>query len=452
MKILSHLLLLAALAAFFIVPAQARLGLGLGLGQETASSQYPVEGQLTAAVFGNSISFANVITSGGTQRTYESVGYLTNYNILSNQRMYFPNENNLGVSGNSTADMKARMTDMAGLADVDVIFLLGGTNDITSKIAAATIIDNLDDIADYFCGTLGKRVVWLPILPRDYWPSFSAGEITQGLADIATVNTHIYSRHGDCDGKIISETAQFHDDMDDGAGGAITESTYDDLHPAPYGGMLNGIALKESLEPYFGNNPAPDFSAVENLLTNGVMAGTGGTAGSGTTGQVATSFSTTHSGGTGNTAFSKDVDGKQLLAHSTFNGTTTDNSRLIQSITQASGKFDVGDVLYGRALVEVLTSPTPVRMTQVALQLRLTGTGPPTLVNAFGNDRRQSPNWIGEVYGLTPGLYLIETPDLSISQGSGLTAEWRFEVQGDSSSSTTATATVKIHGAGIYKR
>jgi lysophospholipase L1-like esterase len=429
-----------------------RLGLGLDtLMTGAGGGGFPVTSTLTAAVFGDSISFANVITSGGTQRTHEGVGYLTNYNMLANQRMNFQEVNNKGVSGNSTTQMAARLSDLDGIT-FDVCFVMGGTNDVTSKVAASTIITNLGAVYDYVCGTLGKRCVALPILPRDYWPSFTAGEITTGLATIATVNAWIYAQHGRYAGKLIANTSRVHDDMDDGAGGAITESTYDDLHPAMYGGMLNGMALKAILAPYFGNNPEPDFSAAANLLLNGTMSGTGGTAGSGTTGTVATSFSATHSGGTGNTVLSKDTDGKQLIAHSTFNGTTTDNSRLSQTITQASGKFDVGDTLYARVLVEVLGTPTPVRMVQVALQCRLTGTNPPTLVNCFGNDRRQSPNWIGEVYGLRPGKYLIETPDLPVTQGSGLSCEWRFEILGDSATNNTATATAKVYGGGLYKR
>src|SRR5688572_2521889 len=74
-----------------------------------------ITGPLVAAVFGDSISFANQITSGGSQRTHEGVGYLTNYNILSNQRMHFPIANNSGVSGDSSSVMNARKTDLAAL-------------------------------------------------------------------------------------------------------------------------------------------------------------------------------------------------------------------------------------------------------------------------------------------------------------------------------------------------
>lgn len=411
---------------------------------------YPLSGPITVAAIGDSMTFANQVTSGGTQRTHEGVGYLTNYNMRAMQRMYFPPVNNLGVSGETLAQIEARKTDLASKT-FDVCVFLGGANSVTGKVSAASQIASAASIIDYVAGTLGKICVALPQLPRSYWPAFSAGEITQGLADIATYNAYIYSRHGAFGGRVIADTSLFHDNMDDGSGGAIANSTYDLLHPSMYGGALNGDALDTILEPYFGRY-VPDFSTAANLLVNGVLAGTGGTAGANATGTVADNFTVTGSGGVGGRTASKPSANVQRIEATTTNATTTDSHRMSQTITQASGKFDVGDTLYAQVLVEVLASPTPVRITQTGLQCRLTGTGLPTLINCFGNDRRGTPDFIGEVYGLTPGLLLVETPDLPITSGSGMSCEFRFEGQGDSASGNTETATYEIRGAAIYKR
>lgn len=398
----------------------------------------------TAAVFGDSISFANVITSGGTQRTNESVGYLTCYNALSGQRMTFEVANNQGVSGNTTADMLARRTDLAALS-FDVCFVLGGTNDITAKTAASTITSNLGTIYDYLCNTLGKTVIALTILPRSYWTGFTAGEITAGKADINTVNTWIMNQNGSRGGKVIAVNlyTNFTGSTPDEP---KTSATYDGLHPAPYGGMINGMDLYAALEPYFGNAAAIDFST-GNLLTNGTLSGTGGTASTNFTGSVASNFTAEGFGGTGGRTASKPSANVQRLVMGVTNGTSSDSMRLKQAITTG---FAVGDTLYGLALVQI--SGTPARIYQNALQLRLTGTGVPTLVNCFGLDKRNAGDWLPEQYmTVTPGTYLIRTPNLPISSGSSMSFEWRYEMLGDSSSSTTTSGTVDIMGAGVFK-
>lgn len=50
----------------------------------------------------------------------------------------------------------------------------------------------------------------------------------------------------------------------------------------------------------------------------------------------------------------------------------------------------------------------------------------------------------------TVGQYLIITPDLVISSGSGMSLEWRYEMIADSTVSSSGT--IDIISAGVFKR
>ncbi|MGQ0528091.1 MAG: SGNH/GDSL hydrolase family protein [Alphaproteobacteria bacterium] len=397
----------------------------------------------TAAVFGDSISAANMQTSGGTQRTSENVGYLTCYNVLSLNRMYFPNANNLGLSGDDTSEMLARKNDLSALT-FDVCFVMGGTNDIIAQTSTATIISNLGTIYDYISNTLGKTLIALTILPRTSWTPLAGGQITTAKAAINTVNAWIMAQHGSRGGRVIS--ANLHTSMDNGSGEAIANSVNDGIHPSPYGGMLNGMDIYNRLLPYYGKAAMPNFTT-GNLLVNGTLTGTGGNVSTNFTGTCATTFTCNGSGGTGGRTASKNGDGSQRLVMAVTGGGTADTCRMTQSIISG---FTVGETVYATVLVQI--SGMPVNIYSNSLQLRLTGTGVPTLANVFGLDKRTSADLLPECYTtVTPGKYLIQTPDLAIISGSSISLEWRYEMLGTSSVSPSS-GTVDIFGAGLYKR
>ncbi len=388
-----------------------------------------------AALFGDSISNQNS-AAFSTIASYYSYGYFTNYNALSGLRMELPTANNKGISGERTGQMVSRMeTDLSGLT-FDTCFFMGGTNDIGNDDPESDIVENISRIINYVTMTLGKRMVLMTMLPRT-----QSGDVSGKQARAANVNAWIMNQHASRRGKVIS--VDLFSDMDDGTGEPIANSTSDGLHPTPYGAMLCGQRLQASLNPYYDSS-AIDFSA-GNLLTNGSLAGTGGTVGSNASGSVATGYAFSGSGGTGGRTGSKNANGSQRLVMGLSGGTSSDTMRLSQTV---SAGFAVGDTVYGVALVEV--SGTPAKIYRNALELRLTGTGVPTLATVSGMENQTDTNFIGEQY-LIPGQYYLVTPDLTISSGSSMSLEWRYEMQGDSSSGTSS-GTIDIMGAGIFKR
>lgn len=394
-----------------------------------------ITGTQKAALFGDSISNQNSAALS-TMSVHYAHGYFTNYNALSGGRMILPPANNKGVSGERTNQMFSRMvTDLSPLT-FDTCFFLGGTNDISNGDSEIGIIENISKILNYVTLALGKRAVIMTMIPR-----VQTSDIANKKARMATVNAWIMNQHGSRRGKVIA--ADLFTDMDDGTGDPLTNMTSDGVHPNSYGAMVCGLALSARLQPYYGANTF-DFSS-GNLLSNGALTGVGGTAGSNTSGSVATSFTASGSGGTGGRTASKNGDGSQRLAMSLSGATATDTMRLSQSV---SSGFTVGDTVYSVALVQI--SGTPVQIYKSALDVRLTGTGVPTLANATTMENQTQTNFISEQY-LTPGQYFLVTPDLTISSGSSMSLEWRYEMQGTSSTGTSS-GTIDILGAGIFKR
>lgn len=388
-----------------------------------------------AALFGDSISNQNSAALSTTSVHY-AYGYFVNYNALSGGRMTLPPANNKGVSGERTGQMFSRMvTDLSGLT-FDTCFFMGGTNDISNGDSESDIIENISKILNYITVTLGKRVVIMTMLPR-----VQSGDVSGKKTRMANVNAWIMNQHGSRRGKVIS--VDLFTPMNDGNSEPLSDMTSDGVHPNTYGAMVCGVALKSALEPYYGLSSVGFSSG--NLLSNSALAGSGGTAGSNVSGSVATGFTASGSGGTNGRTASKNGDGSQRLSMSLSGATSTDTLRLSQSV---SSGFSVGDTVYGVALVQI--SGTPSKIYRSSLEVRLTGTGVPTLANAVVMENQTQTYFISEQY-LTPGQYFMVTPDLTISSGSSMSLEWRYEMQGTSTSGTSS-GTIDILGAGIFKR
>ncbi len=398
-----------------------------------------VTGAVTAALMGDSITaYGNTIS--GSADAHENVGYFTAYNALSGARMLFPMANNKGVAGHKTSDMLARMVADLGTLPFDTCFVMAGINDISSEVSVSAIISNISALINYITNTLNKRCVVLTILSRSVWPvGWNATQISTAKTKIKTINAWIMAQHGTRRGKVVA--VDLYTNFTNGSDEAYANLTYDGLHNAPYGAMRNGVDISSRLSPYYGAG-AYSFST-GNLLANGTLAGTGGTAGANTTGSVANSYTASGTGGTNGRTASKNGGGTQRLSMAVTGGTAADTMRLSQSI---SSGFTVGDTIYGLALVEVIG--TPVNINRSALDVILSGTGIPTKNTVRGLD--DGGYAVAETY-LSPGQYLISTPDLVISSGTSLSLEWRYEMVGNSSSSPTS-GTIDIKGAGIFKR
>lgn len=400
-----------------------------------------ITGTRRYAAIGDSITEFCVIKGGSTD-AFKNVGYATWYPALSGNRMITIPANNLGVAGNTTTQMVARMTDLAALSFDDCL-ILGGINDLRANQTPSVIMSNLQTIINYVTLTLGKRAIVYTIMPSSNWGALTAPQIATAKASMLTINTWIKSLPAKNIGRILVVDSWLA--LDDGSNSPIANTTYDGLHLAVYGSYLVGKATQDTISGIYGT-PTVDFTT-GNLLANGAMAGTGGTLGANFTGSVANSFTASAAGTAVNRTASK-VTG-QRLAMSVTGGTATETMRLSQSITTG---FNVGDTVYGMALVQF--NGTPSQIIGSALSLRLTGTSVPFLATAIGMEddlagfsgARQP---MAETFA-TVGQYLIITPDLVISSGTGMTLEWRYEMMGNST--TSCAGTIDIISAGIFRR
>ena len=392
---------------------------------------------LIMAAMGDSITqFAR--TSTGTSDVFENIGYLTNYLGVSRQRMRTFMANNLGLAGNTTAQMVARKTDLNAI-NFDVCFLMGGINDIKSTQSVSSIISNLTDLLNYITLTLGKRCVFLTILPNASWSPLTAPQIVTAKSNILQINAWIMAQHGTRLGRVVS--VDCYTNFSNGTDDPKPNTTYDNIHPSAYGAMLIANDIQTRIAPWYGVG-TPDFTT-GNLLSNGTMTGTSGTLGANFAGSVANNFTVSAAGSSTQRTASK-ISNTQRLAMSITGGTATDTMRLSQSITSG---FAVGDTVYGMALVQI--QGTPSNIFRNALELRLTGTGVPTKAIAIGNDWDEGTSQIAATY-IADGQYLIVTPDLNIASGSSMTLEWRYEMQGVGT--TSCAGTVDVIGAGVFKR
>ncbi len=79
---------------------------------------------------------------------------------------------NAGVPGNLTADMRARLNSDVFAYSPNVLFIMGGTNDVGQRVSQATTIANLRAII--VAATAKKIRVFLMTIPPDAYPGMAA--------------------------------------------------------------------------------------------------------------------------------------------------------------------------------------------------------------------------------------------------------------------------------------
>jgi len=238
-----------------------------------------------------------------TANTFENIGWFNVVNYKMNDRFIFNHALNLGVSGDKTADMNIRKIDLENI-DADMIFVLGGTNDITTQTPASTIINNLFQIYDYILNTLNKTVLAQTILPRSYWPAtFTQADINNAKADIITVNNWIKSQTG-------VYVIDSYNAWNNGSDEPISGYTTDGLHCSAAGANAIADTIIPLLSPLFGTGVTP-LSLNGNLLTNGSVLGTAGTIPNGFNGTLPSGFTAQALGSSSNNSwrtFSKTAE------------------------------------------------------------------------------------------------------------------------------------------------
>ncbi len=171
---------------------------------------------------------------------------------------------NSGVAGEKTSDMLLRIARDVLAYSPDVCFVLGGVNDISNGVSAATIITNLQAIYRQ----LAKKnitVVAITIAP------YGSGHANYNSANVQTmcaVNKWIRQYCSanpwmicvDAFAALVNPT---------GSGAAASGMLYDNLHPAPKGAFAIATAIKAAL---IGKYPAGQYLVSSNSDNYGADA------------------------------------------------------------------------------------------------------------------------------------------------------------------------------------
>lgn len=131
----------------------------------------PVEN--SCVLFGDSITEYNTATTSNATAN-QARGYMAWANLLLGRRR-LNMVSNLGVGGDTTEDMLARV-DAAAAVDAGWAVVLGGINDLAGNLeSATTVTTNLEAIYGKLRGS-GKRVIAISVLPvTAAHPLFSVG-------------------------------------------------------------------------------------------------------------------------------------------------------------------------------------------------------------------------------------------------------------------------------------
>jgi lysophospholipase L1-like esterase len=252
--------------------------------------------------------------------------------INSNQPRGF----NAGQGGDTTDNMRARLQADVLSYTPDYVYFMGGTNDITGGRTYAQISVDMDYIIDAVIGS-GATALVETITPRtNAVGSSDWGSSAQRLLHLQ-LNHHLRDKAAATRGMILVDSAARLVDQANANGNVVTALSGDGLHPSPIGGFWRGDALVEALQgrvpdPAGGFfNPADLFDATNNpqgsWLANGQMSGTSGTAGTGVSGSISTSWTAERS--TGSTITVTAAKGAR-----TYGGNATCAT---QALTVASG-------------------------------------------------------------------------------------------------------------------
>ncbi|HWA17682.1 MAG TPA: SGNH/GDSL hydrolase family protein [Devosia sp.] len=327
------------------------IGLGLGIGY-AATEAVALNALDDRIVFDGDSIVAHGHATVDAYAGNGSWGFSTWALALSEGRLFQPIGGNLGVSGDTVADMYARRA--ATVARLPkVVCGMCGTNDVGAGTAAATITAGLRAYWNYMLASGARYVVWCTILPRFAPNSLSGGSETIRQAVNAWMLAQASRRIKivDCEALDLSS-----DDFGDG------------LHPNTGGAFKIGQAVAAVLDAI---TTAADVIAgwTNAYSVNPTMTGTGGSLNGGATGVVADGFGldATQAGGA-NVVGSKGVlaDGSpaQII---TISGSYSGSGRYINFASFSASTLEAGDELEYVAEIEVEgLSAEIVRVTPIA--------------------------------------------------------------------------------------
>ncbi len=213
--------------------------------------------------------------------------------------------NNQAIGGDRVSDLKIRLPDIIAADSSNRAAVLIGINDIQAingtTITLDTIIANYQDVVDQLIAA-GYLVDLCSVWPLGATHSDYAGKTTY----IKQLNGWLrHTANSTAGVTYIDQWAALIDGSNDYAL-AINLST-DEIHPAPRGAVLAGAAYytaisgqlqKSSYDMVRSSIDGYDITPTGwNLISNPLLTGTGGTAGTGVTGDIPDDWSVSRSAG-----------------------------------------------------------------------------------------------------------------------------------------------------------
>lgn len=281
---------------------------------------------------------------------------------------------NAGVSGDTIAQMLARVDNeytnanpgLAGLGSLGVVYFRGGTNDARNSSPISGLQSTYTSLLTKIAARASKVVILSvpPIGPGESGYA-SKNSLTQDynawLSSYAAANASKFT--------FVNDSANLRD------GGGAQLSGYfnpDGIHNAGRATYREGIDAAASLATLLAGYASPlstdaadVYPAQPQWVSNHTMSGTGGTAGSGWTGSVATGFSVeSNGGGIGGTVAKVAADPGDPNQTPWQRVTPTQVTR-----TGAGESVRIGTVLAGRSL----PSSSDPQSFDVMVELRFNG-------------------------------------------------------------------------------
>ncbi|NRF09385.1 SGNH/GDSL hydrolase family protein [Agrobacterium pusense] len=308
--------------------------------------------------------------------TTNVVGWLYWLTMLSSDRIDFSSATDEGTGGQTTTQILAGIAPVLA-SSASIVIALMSTNDRTQGMTAAASIGNM---ADYQAQVLaaGKRLIWVAETPR--------GDLQDDALVLtgAQLGYHLRVREwllaqASVPGVAVADPWMHMVDPADTQARARQGVLKDGIHESPTGAYLIARAIAAILEQWLAprqslpTSVADLFSAdnpAGSLVSNGMMAGTGGTAGANTTGDVATGW--TVSATTGITAVCSkvtDADG-HVWQEIVVSGTAAQRQCVAMTIPVTLP--DAGDILSAVARIEVEDGHSGLN--GLPLTLNVTGT------------------------------------------------------------------------------
>lgn len=336
----------------------------------------------SVAIFGHSMGEQATVVSA-VERSKLSQGYIGWLQFLTKQRIDFTPEDNFAVSGENSAQILVRMTRARTNASIYIV--MAHTNDwgagFTALGAASgqgqggtDAIVNADAIIKTALDA-GKTLIYVIDPPRGSANFTGVRLSANNLLRANRLRHYLLGLRG-TPGLFIVDTWPQMALVNSTTGDIIEALAKDGLHPNSYGALRVAQAIQPQLEaivpPVFllPTSNADTYDAAlnpyGNLLTNGMMDGTGGTKNTNGTGSLADSWSENATPGF-TRVFSKVTgsDGR-TWQQTVLGGTVTTTGCSTRQVITAA-KLAVGDRVFAVADVEIDAVVTDV----VALALQL---------------------------------------------------------------------------------